>query len=527
MPDTPMTDTHDVIIVGGGPVGMGLAIDLGQRGHSVAVIERFPQPQLVPKGQNMTQRTVEHFDAWGCEPALREARLQGRDMANGGRVTYRNLLSGHAYDWLARENVQPYYGQRVERMPQYRTEAVLRARAAEIPSIDIRYGLSFAGLEQDAEGVTVTATDKDELHHFRARYVVGCDGSRSGVRDAAGITQTVEEHDQKMVLLVFRSPELNTLLARHHPPRSFYNALTPELEGYWRFLGRVDGANEWFHHSPVPADTTRDNFDFHALLHETVGQPFELDLTYTGFWDLRFSLADHYVKDRVMIAGDACHSHPPYGGYGINTGFEDARNLGWKLGAALEGWGDARLLESYDAERRPVFASLARDFIGNFIEEDRDFLATYAPEKDPEAFAAKWAARAEGNSEVFAYEPNYEGSPVIGGPGQPSARGDHRFDARAGHHLAPRALSSGCTTYRALGSGFTLFDFTGTGIGKAFTKAAAHTGIPLAVLTDSFEGERADYGAPLILVRPDGFVAFAGASGDPATILATATGRAR
>jgi len=520
-----MTDTHNVIIVGGGPVGMGLAIDLGQRGHSVAVIERHAQPQLVPKGQNMTQRTVEHFDAWGCEPALRAARLQGRDVANGGRMTYRTLLSDHAYDWLPRESVQPYYGQRVERMPQYRTEAVLRARAAEIPAIDIRYGLSFDGLEQDATGVTVTASGDGGSHRFRAPHVVGCDGSRSGVREAAGITQTVKEHDRKMVLLVFRSPELNDLLARHHPPRSFYNALTPELQGYWRFLGRVDAATEWFHHSPVPADATRDNFDFHALLHETVGQRFELDLTYTGFWDLRFSLADRYARGRVLIAGDACHSHPPYGGYGINTGFEDARNLGWKLSARLSGWGGPALLDSYDAERRPVFASLSRDFIETFIEEDRAFLATYSPEKDAAEFTARWNARNEGSGEVFAYEPNYEGSPLIGGPGQPSARGDHRFAARAGHHLAPRALSDGRTTYEALGTGFTLFDFTGADAGAAFLHASGMAGIPLGVVTDTYDAERRDYDAPLILVRPDGFVAFAGTSGDAAAVLATATGR--
>ncbi|MBF9041790.1 monooxygenase [Rhodobacterales bacterium HKCCE4037] len=515
--------THDVIIVGGGPVGMGLAIDLGQRGHSVAVIERYAEPQLVPKGQNMTQRTVEHFDAWGCEPDLRAARLQSRDVANGGRVAYGRLLTDHAYDWLPRENVQPFYGQRVERMPQYRTEAVLRSRAAQVPSIDIHYGLSFEGLEQDAEGVTVTAVGESGAQRFRGRYAVGCDGSRSGVRDAAGITQTVDEHDRKMVLLVFRSSELNELLARHHPPRSFYNALTPELEGYWRFLGRVDGADEWFHHSPVPADATTENFDFKALLHETVGTSFDVDLGYVGFWDLRFSLADQYRAGRVLIAGDACHSHPPYGGYGINTGFEDARNLGWKLSATLEGWGGEALLDSYEAERRPVFASLAADFIGKFIEEDRAFMATYSPEKDLQEFERKWADRNAGSAEVLAFEPNYEGSPVVEGEGTPSSRGDHRFEARPGHHLAPRALSDGRTTYEALGSGFTLFDFAGSG--GNFGTAAEALGIPLTIISDTFDGERLDYEAEMILVRPDGFVAWCGAEADADAVLAQAVGK--
>ena len=103
--------------------------------------------------------------------------------------------------------------------------------------------------------------------------------------------------------------------------------------------------------------TTRDNFDFQAFLETAVGASIDLEFDYVGFWELRLSLADDYGKGRVFIAGDAAHSHPPYGGYGVNTGFEDARNLSWKLAACLQGWGDDRLLDSYGAERHPVFAS--------------------------------------------------------------------------------------------------------------------------------------------------------------------------
>ncbi len=512
--------THDVIIVGGGPVGMGLAIDLGQRGISVAVIEKYPEPQAVPKGQNMTQRTLENIESWGCEPAMRAARMMPAGLANGGLVTYRTIISAYSYEFLQRESVQPYYGQRVDRMPQYQTERVLRARAGEVDAVDLRYGHAFEALEQDEDGVTVTASNDLTL---RARYVVACDGSNSATRDAAGITQTINAHDRKMVLIVFRSPDLHDVLGKHYPPKSFYNALDPDLGGYWRFLGRVDGVTEWFFHAPVPTDTTRDNTDFAAILTAAIGAAFEIDITYVGFWDLRFALADQYRKGRVLAAGDACHSHPPYGGYGINTGFEDARNLGWKLASTLKGWGGEALLDSYDAERRPVFVSLARDFIGNFIDDDRDFLEAYSPDKDLSDFKAKWAARNEGDTGVFAYEPNYEGSSVVHGSGTPSARGDHRFEARAGHHFAPRALSDGRTTYQALGTGFTLFAFTGDGAG--FARASEALSVPLTVVTDSFESERRDYLHPLILVRPDGYVAWCGDRCDEAAIMAMAVGQ--
>ena len=146
-------------------------------------------------------------------------------------------------------------------------------------------------------------------------------------------------------------------MLKRYPGKSYYNVLHPALKGYWKFFGRVDLGNTWFFHAPVPPGTTADNFDFRAYLHEAVGAEFDVEFEHIGYWDLRFALADAYRVGRMFIAGDAAHSHPPYGGYGVNSGLEDARNLGWKLAAVMQGWGDEALLDSYDAERRPVFQS--------------------------------------------------------------------------------------------------------------------------------------------------------------------------
>ncbi|MCQ0971107.1 FAD-dependent oxidoreductase [Paracoccus sp. TK19116] len=502
---------RDVLIVGGGPVGLGLAIELGQRGHTVTVIERRETPSRIPRGQNLTPRTMEHMRAWGCEDALRAARTIPREMG-GGLTAYGTLFSGIAYDWLPREKLRPFYATGNERLPQYATEAVLRERAAVLPQVELLTGWTGEDISQDDDGVRVTARAKDgETRELTGRYLVGCDGARSRVREAAGITETRSDHDRLMVLLVFRAPELSQRMARDYPGKSFVNVLHPDLKGYWQFFGRVAQDDTFFFHAPVPAGTTAENYDFEALLHRAAGEAFPIEFQHVGLWDLRVAIADRYRAGRIFIAGDAAHSHPPYGGYGINTGFEDARNLGWKLAAALEGWAGEGLLDSYEAERRPVFISTARDFIEASIEADAAFLADHDPQDDPAGFRASWAERATGaTDEVDRFEPNYEGSPLIGGDGAPSAVGSHRKKARAGHHLTPIA-SNGSDSFARLGDGYTLF--APRDAADSFEDAASSLGVPLHV-TEADAALVSEYGADLVLVRPDGFVGWVGAVAD-------------
>lgn len=514
MNPTPTNLDTDVLIIGGGPVGMGLAVELGQRGIQCIVVERYAQPQPIPKGQNLTQRTMEHFHVWGAEKELRAARTIPPEYGIGGLTAYGTLLGEYSYDWLQRELVKPYYYTANERLPQYATEAVLRQRAAQLPAVQTLYGWDALDIEQDAGGASATIARKEGQARkvIRSRYVVGCDGSRSMVREAAGITQTLTDHDRRMVLLVFRSAQLHALLARY-PGKSYYNVLQPELKGYWKFFGRVDLGNTFFFHAPVPPGTTASNFDFDNYVQEAVGQTFDLQIDYIGFWDLRFALADHYRTGRVFVAGDAAHSHPPYGGYGVNSGLEDARNLGWKLAAAIKGFAGEALLDSYDAERRPVFRSTIDDFIAKSIETDRDFLEKFDPAERRADFEAEWSRRASGAAgEVNAFEPNYEGSPVVAGATgrKSSAKGSHQFSARPGHHLAPAALPSGDNIYEHLGPDFTL---VALGVPPAaiqvFRDGAATLNVPLTVIEAPLEGEAARYEARWILVRPDHFVAWA------------------
>jgi hypothetical protein len=241
-------------------------------------------------------------------------------------------------------------------------------------------------------------------------------------------------------------------------------------------------------------------------------------------------VAETYQRGRLFIAGDAAHSHPPYGGFGLNNGLEDAVNLGWKLAAHLHGWGGKALLESYTLERRPVFVDIGRDFIAARIEEDRQFLARYNPQRDLAEFERAWKARMERVSgRAMVYEPHYEGSPVVMGPpgGVCSAHGEHTDTARSGHHLPPNALSSGRNVFEELDSGCTLLAF---GVDECelhgFEQAAAALKLPLKVVRDSCADGRERYAARLILVRPDQYVAWCGnaAPADAQALLRKAAG---
>ena len=525
-----MTAHPEVIIVGGGPVGVGLALELGLGGTPCALIERRPGLSSIPKGQNLTQRTLEHFYFWGIADELRAARTMPPGFPIGDVTVYENLMGEFWATPPGRESVGAYYFQPNERLPQYRTEEVLRTRLAGLDNVRTYFGWTATGVQQDEDGVRVAIEKDGTVQALAGRYVVGCDGGHSFVREHADIPRHGTDFDELMVLLVFRSPELHKALKRF-PDRSVFRVLHPDLKGYWTFFGRVDVGEQFFFHSPVPAGSTVENLDFQALLSNAAGFDVSYEIDHVGFWDLRVQIADTYRSKRVFIAGDASHTHPPYGGFGLNNGLEDAVNLGWKLTAVLGGWGGDALLDSYSLERRPVFRDIAEDIIAATIRDEAQFLQRYNPKRDREEFERAFRQTIDSSAHrMRSLDPHYEGSPVVCGPsgGITSAHGVHSFAARAGHHLPPQPLSTGRNVFEALGSGFTLLAFgTADEEARAFQDAARSLGIPLTVVADTFSGGREAYGCRLILVRPDQHVAWVGdeVPEDPEWVMRRVTGQ--
>ena len=524
-----------VIIVGGGPVGVGLAVDLGLRGISCALVERRVGMHKIPKGQNLAQRTLERFYFWGCVDELRAQRMLPPEVPASGVTAYKSLMSEHWHMFAGRETVNEFYFQKNDRMPQYLLENVLRRKMAGLPLVEAHFGWAAQSVEQDQAGVRVAIHNEagdGAQAVLEGDYVVGCDGGHSIVREQAAIKREGADFEQVMLLAVFRSRELSEGLLKRFPMQSTYRVLHPDLKGYWQFFGRIDPQEGWFFHAPVPTDKTRDNFDFVALLHSVAGFEFACEFDHVGFWDLRVAVAERYRAGRIFIAGDAAHSHPPYGGFGLNNGLEDVANLGWKLAARLKGWGGEDLLDSYDAERRPVFKEIGDEFIAARMAWEGELISRHDPDREPEAFREAWSELKTGSGPIIVnYEPNYEGSPVLFGPagGVSRARGEYMFRARPGHHLAPRMLTSGRNVFEELGDDFALLAFGVPDSAVApFEASAQARHIPLKVIRDSFVDGREDYAARLVLVRPDQYVAWTGDNApDADAVLRRVAGQAR
>lgn len=515
-----------VIIVGAGPSGLSLAIELGSRSIPCLVIEKNDRTGYAPRAKNTNIRTREHLRRWGIADRLAAASPFGINFP--ATILFVTKLGGYLLTRFedafggnpARDE---RYSEHAQWIPQYKLEAVLLEHVRSLPSVRVAFGQEVVKIIQDDQQVHAhfRATDTGLEQIISAPYLAGADGGRSVTRQQIGGKMIGTHGLSRNNMTIFEAPGLAE--AQLHGPAIQIWQCNQEMPG---FIGPMDTDNRWFFApTGIQADV---EYTFEEIL-DMIRRSTGIDLPYrilsSEVWITSKLLADRYSKGRVFLVGDACHLHPPFGGYGMNMGVADAVDLGWKLSAVIQGWGDKALLQTYETERRPIHRfvidqaeanhslspnQLARDF----IEEDsargeqvrKEVADLIWKTKRPEFFSL---------GVVLGYR--YLESPIIieEAPAIPWDRSIDYTPSAAPGCLAPhRWLEDGSSLYDHFGQGFTMLvmDARAREAAKAASLQAKSLRIPFTIF-ETLNGNLAGlYEAPLALIRPDQHVAWRGTS---------------
>ena len=528
-----------VAIVGGGPAGLATAIELGMRGIACVVLERTERGGHAPRAKTTHTRTREHLRRWGIAQNLADASPFGVDYPSN--VTFVTRLGGKLIKQF--ENAlqcsptrDERYSEHSQWIPQYKLEEVLRDHAATLPEIEFRYNAEYLDFAQDDASVTVRYRDvvSGENCEVRTRYLVGADGARSKVRDDIGAKMLGTYGLSRNYNIIFRAPGLAE--AHTHGPAVMYwqvNAQIPSL------LGPMDKDDLWyFMPSGLEPGVTFTDEEAVDAIRTSTGIDLPYEILSSDEWVASKLLADRYRDGRVFLVGDACHLHPPFGGFGMNMGIADGVDIGWKIAAVEQGWGGGALLDSYEAERRPAHeyvldeaeanhSVLANQLVRDGIEDEgpagdkvrADIAQIVGREKAAEFYAL---------GVVLGY--CYQDSPVVVDDGTVASwkRSRDYVPAAIPGCLAPHRWLDDTSLYDLFGVGFTLL-VLGQGHGDDVANARAdakRAGTPLTVVELDDPALLALYQQPLALIRPDQHVAWRGASWPVGGMLEIVTGRA-
>ena len=525
----------DVLIVGAGPVGLAAAIELGMRGVRVLLIERNARVGVAPRAKTTNVRTRTHLRRWGIADRLAAEAPFGIDYPND--MVFVTRLAGHELArfqdaFNASPARSPLYPEHAQWVPQYTLEKIMLEKVRSLPGVEVRFDTSFLTAEQDDEEVrAVVQHASGDTQTVVSSYLIGADGARSQVRELIGAKLEGRYGLSHHYNIIFRAPGLAE--AHGHGPAVIYWQIGKD--GF-SAIGPMDKGDIWafMPGGAKPGETLTDE-EAVALIRDRTGIDLPYEILSADTWTASELIADRYADRRIILAGDACHLHPPAGGYGMNMGVGDGVDLGWKIAATLQGWGDARLVASYEAERRPVHRAVIDEAMANYAI----YVAPPPPEieDDTPQGAAIRAKAGAGIQYTKGREFNtlgtvlglcYRDSPIIvreDGPVPVHDSEVYRPDARPGC-LAPHAwLDDGRSLYDLFGQGFSLVVAAGAEQGE-IDKAnndARELGVPLSVVCPHEVPIAELYNAKLTLVRPDQHVAWRGDRWDGA--LARAIGR--
>jgi len=526
-----------VVIVGSGPSGLAAAIELGTRGIECTILERSERAGYAPRAKTTHTRTREHLRRWGIAEKLAAASPFGVDYPS--HVLYVTRLGGkliHRFEYAlqcgsARDDRYSEHGQWI---PQYKLEAVLRDHALALPGVELRYGAEFIGYEETKSGLVIQIRDVVSGAHetIRAAYLIGADGARSAVRDAIGATMIGTYGLSRNYNTIFRAPGLAE--AHPHGPGIMYCQINDDVPS---LIGPMDQGDLWYFMPTglAPGVTYTEAQAIDAIRRSTgIDLPYEI--MSSDEWVASRFLADRYRRGRVLLAGDACHLHPPFGGFGMNMGIADAVDLGWKIAAVMQGWGGDTLLDSYEIERRPAHEFVLDESEANHAASPN---ALYQPGMEDDSPAGQSAREQAREAIIAAKSPEfyalgvvlgycYRDSPVIvdDGTARTWTRSRDYVPSATPGCLAPHHwMDDTVSLYDLFGEGFTLLVLDEQADPEPALRDSAATGTPLKILPIADASVRGMYGAPLVLIRPDQHVAWRGNTWPQDGLFAQVTGR--
>jgi 2-polyprenyl-6-methoxyphenol hydroxylase-like FAD-dependent oxidoreductase len=528
-----------VLIVGAGPVGLTLAIDLGRRGIRCMLLEQKDAPQFLPKMERCNARTMEIYRRLGIAQKIRDAGFPRDCPMDVFIVTslveppllhlpYPSVAQAQAEIAACDDGTLPL--EPYQLISQYTLEPLLKSVAETIPHVDVRYACEFISFEQDSGSVRARVKNKDgSISELQAPYLVGCDGGTSAVRRQLGIKLQGEANLLQLRQALYRCDDLFDRIpigkGRHYHVADAHST----------FLIVQDSTRHFTLHSVVDSDD-----DMKTMFETTVAMPVDYEMLSCAPWRQNLLVADSYYQNRVFLAGDAVHLVIPTGGLGMNSGVGDAIDLSWKLAATLQGWGGPGLLASYEIERRQIGARNV-EASRQASRGRRAWRAAYRPNiRDHTPEGAETRANLTRIANVEQRKSNemigaelgyrYRGSPIVWPePGDGPADDFMKYVPTTwpGARLPHLWLGNGTALHDRIGDGYTLLRLAGARADATpLERAFASYGAPLTVLDIDEQHPREIYGYDLLLLRPDLHVVWRGnrLPDDAAKLAAIATG---